>query len=243
MLEPEILVGWVFKTKPFKQLHLKMVAGLSQTYTKILYENLKDYENIGSISKPLEQWNHILGFDNKSSKMVSTLKRDYLNKSIAEINEKTDLRIISISRKKKNGEVTMTVDFEKQSEEKLLELGLAENKIKAHKFYNKSKDKLDGMVRGGYSVVDEDMWIATDLKKNEKRYDSEERINKWLDSTDKKDQIELFEYLAGTIEGCDDPSVVIDDYKVIGLFSRDAFTRNPTETIEMMNGSITKMTE
>lgn len=241
MLEPEILAGWVFKVRPFKRLFLKTVSGLTHTYTKILYENLKDYEGINTLTKPLEQWNFILGFDNKSSKLVSTLKRDYLNKSIDEINEKTDLFIKDIHSKKEDGVLMMVVEFEKQSEKKLEELGLVEGEITvhSHKFYDRAKAKLTKLVKNiGYKVVDEDMWITTDINKNAERYESEIRIDAWLNTNDQDTKTEVYEHLAKTIDDCDDPSVVIDDYKIIGLFSRDAFTRNPTETIVMMNEAI-----
>ena len=78
-LEPEIMYGWLFTTKPFSKMHLTIQAQLKQTYSKILYENLKDYENQGVVEKPLRLWNYILGFDpeiTKAAANVSTLKRD-----------------------------------------------------------------------------------------------------------------------------------------------------------------------
>ena len=244
MLEPEILVGWVFKTKPFKQLFLKIQTNLSKTYTKVLYENLKDYENIGVLSKPLEQWNHILGFTNKSSKMVSTLRRDYLNKSFKEINEKTDIIINDITSKKEKGKVTMTIFFKKQPESRLQELGLIQEPITSHKYFTKSKNKLDNLVKiHKYKVIDPDMWIETDIRKNEERYESEVRIDTWLKETDQNDKNELLEIIANSLDDCDDPIVSIDKYKIIGVYSQDAFTRNPTETIELLNQTIVEMNE
>jgi len=243
MLEPEILVGWVFKTKPFKQLFLKIQTKLSQTYTKVLYENLKDYENVGLISKPLEQWNHILGFTNKSSKMVSTLKRDYLNRSVKEINEKTDILITDITSRKENGKVTMTIEFKKQSEDRLREIGIVEEDITSNKYYNKSKSKLDKLVKNGYKVIDEDMWIQTDIKKNEDRYDAEVRIDKWLKETDQEVRNDIYKILADSLDDCEDPMVTIEDYTLRGLFSKDNFSKNPQETIDLLNEVIVIISE
>lgn len=113
-LEPEILYGWLFTTKPYSKMYLTVQAQLKYTYTKILYENLKDYENQGTVSKPLKLWNYILGFDSSASKYVSTLKRDYLNKAVKDINKTTDIFVDSIKSKKVDGEVHMIIDFHKQ---------------------------------------------------------------------------------------------------------------------------------
>ena len=44
-LEPEILLGWIHKTKPFSKMYLKIQTKLKLSYSKILYEICKDYEN------------------------------------------------------------------------------------------------------------------------------------------------------------------------------------------------------
>ena len=235
-LEPEILIGWVFNTTPYSKLFLKIQTKLKNTYSKILYEICKDYENLKEVKKPLKLWCYILGIESKSSNYVSTLKRDYIIKSIKEINEHTDIFIDVVCSEKINGEQLMTVKFHSQPCS-LIEIknGVVSN----HKFYTKSKAKLDQLVQNGYKVIDPEMWIETDIKKNESRYDAEIRIDTWLRETEQENKNMIFEYLASSIPDCEDPMVVIDNYKIIGVFSKDAFTKNPTETIAMMNTAVT----
>jgi len=237
-LEPELILGWIFNPKPFAKLYLKIQVLLTKTYTKMLYEICKDYIKLGKVTKHIELWKQVLQLKGNN---VSRLKCNYLNKSIIEINEKTDIKITDISGKKINGITMMTVEFEKQSKNRLQELGLIEEDIITHKFYNKSKSKMDKLIKKGYKVIDEDMWIQTDIKKNEDRYESEIRIDKWLHETTNNDQNELFEILAQSIEHCDDPIVTIEDYKIIGVFSKDSFTSNPAETIKLLNETINDM--
>jgi len=238
MLEPEILIGWVFKTTPFKSLFLKIQTKLSQTYTKVLYENLKDYETTGEVSKPLEHWNFILGFDNKSSKAVSTLKRDFLNKSVVEINEKTDLKILKIDGKKSNGETVLTIKFEKQPEYRLIELGIVGSKLDSLPYYQKAKNKLDALIKGGYTVVDEDMWIQSDIKKNEERYSCETKLDAWEKKLTSEFKTTFFQDLAYHIDSCDDFTVHIKDYRIVGVFTQDIFTKDAKETMETINNII-----
>ena len=242
-LEPEILLGWIHKTKPFAKLYLKIQTLLKLSYSKILYEVCKDYEKQKIVNKPFHDWLKVLGFKETltAAKTVSQLKQTYLNKAIKEINEKTDIFINDIYGKKKNGDVSMIVEFETQS------CSLIENdeeeSITSLPFYNKSKSKLDKLVKNGYNVVDEEMWIKTDIKKNEKRYDAEVRIDKWLKETDKDDRNDVYKILAELLDDCEDPMVIIEDYTIRGLFSKDNFTKNPTETIEKLNEIIVAMNE
>ena len=52
-LEPEILFGWAYNSKPFAKMYLKFQTKLTRTYTKILYEICKDYESLKIIKKEL----------------------------------------------------------------------------------------------------------------------------------------------------------------------------------------------
>ena len=165
-----------------------------------------------------------------------------------EINEKSDIFIKSTAiKEKENGErlqVTKIKFFiEKQDDSKLKELGLIQESIINNKFYNKSKSKLDKLVKGGYKVIDEEMWIGTDIKKNEKHYESEIRIDIWLKETSENDKQMIYENIAKSIEDCEDPIIVIEDYKILGLFSKYAFTKNPLETIELLNQTILDINE
>ncbi len=242
-LEPEILLGWIHKTKPFSKMYLKIQTKLNLTYSKILYEICKDYEKQKTITKPFTEWLKVLGFSSDlfAAKTVSQFKQAYLNKAVKEINENTDILITGVNGKKVDGTVTMTVDFETQKCD-LIENGL-EAPITTHKFFQKSKSKLDKLIKGGYTVADSDMWIKADIRKNEERYESEYRIDFWLAHTDKQTVKEFFEEMAKNLDGCDDPTVVIEDYKVVGLFSKDTFTKNPQETVELLNGLISQIGE
>ena len=84
------------------------------------------------------------------------------------------------------------------------------------------------------------MWIKTDINKNEERYEAENRIDIWMKDTEKEDQNALFELLAQSFDNCEDPIVSIEDYLIRGVFSKDAFSRNPVETIELLNGIISE---
>lgn len=235
-LEPELILGWMFNAKPFAKMYLKIQTHLKRTYTKILYEICKDYTNLGYVTKEFELWKQVLHLECPN---VSKLKGNYLNKSVEDINAFTDIKITKISGKKEKGVNYMTVEFEKQPESRLQELGLIHPGIETHKFYAKSKAKLDNLVQNGYKVIDEEMWIQTDIKKNEDRYDAETRIDVWLAATSQEDKNMIYEQLAQTIDSCDDPMVIIEDYLVRGVFSKDSFTRNPIETITMLNTLIT----
>lgn len=97
----------------------------------------------------------------------------------------------------------MIAEFEKQPQSRLRELGLLEPehpKVLDNKYYNKSKSKLDKFVKGGYKVIDENIWIETDIKKYEERYDADIRIDTWLKSTEQNAQHKIYEILARSLE-------------------------------------------
>ena len=231
-----------FFAKMFLMIQMKM----SSKYSKLLYELLKDYEGIKKITFNYHTLLDLLNVTNESQKKWMMFNQNILKKSIMEINEKSDIFIKSTAiKEKENGErlqVTKIKFFiEKQDDSKLKELGLIQESIINNKFYNKSKSKLDKLVKGGYKVIDEEMWIGTDIKKNEKYYESEIRIDKWLKETSNTDKNFIYETIAKSIEDCEDPMIVIEDYKILGLFSKYAFTKNPLETIELLNQTISSI--
>jgi plasmid replication initiation protein len=233
-LEPEILIGWVNKTKPFSKMYLKIQTTLKLTYSKILYEVCKDYENQKIVEKEFSEWLKVLNFNSELSaaKTVSQLKQTYLNKAIKEINDNTDIFIENIEGKKSNGEVTMIVTFKNQE----CDLITVEKSITDHPLYSKSKTKLDKRKKDGRSpVIDEDAWIATDISRNKERYEAEKKIDKWLKETEKEFRIAIFEMISDQIEGCEDIIVFIDDYRIKGIDSRKAFTNTAIKTIEQIN--------
>ena len=233
-LEPEILIGWVFNTLPYSKLFLKIQTQLKNTYSKILYEVCKDYEKLNEIKKPLKLWSYILGIDSKSSLYVSTFKRDYINKAIKEINKQTDIFIDAVFSDKIDGEQFMVIKFHTQSC-KLLEVT---HQVKNNKFYNKSKTKLDNLVKNGYKVIDEEMWIEVDIKKNEDRYNNEIRIDTWSNETPINIKQNVLGRAARLFDDCEDPIVYIDNYILRGIASQSIFTKNPTETIDIISQAI-----
>ena len=238
-LEPEILGGWIYKTKPYTKLFLKIQTLLKLSYSKILYENCKDYERLGYIEKPFVEWLKVLNFDSTLSNAHSpgTLKRSYLNKAVKEINMVTDINISNIKGIKRGGETVMRVEFTGQNCDLIDDIVL----INSNVHYQRSYKKLQKLVAGGYSVINDDLWIGTDIKKNVNRYVAEERIDNWLKITSLLDKKEVFEMIAADLDDCDDTIVNIDNYRVVGAFSNDVFTKNPIETIEMLNELIIRM--
>lgn len=245
ILDGEI-INMVIKTKKyFSKMFLSIQFSMISKYSKALYEILKDYENIKNISINMDLLYGLLNVNiNKPSNTAwSTFRVNILEKAITEINEKSDILVSYEPIKEKLDGQRLQVtkikfNIEKQPESRLQELGLIQESIQSHKFYNKSKAKLETLVQNGYTVIDEEMWIETDIKKNEERYDAETRIDTWLKETSQQDKQMVYERLASSFDDCDDPMVVIDSYKIVGLFSKDSFTKNPIETIAMMNEAV-----
>ena len=57
----------------------------------------------------------------------------------------------------------------------------------------------------------------------------------WLESTTVEDRNRVLERITATLDDCVDPIVIIENYLVKGLFSKDIFTKSPLETIELLN--------
>ena len=233
--------------KYFVKMHLTIQYSLNSKYAKLLYELLKDYEQIKTLHIDYDILIGLLNIKNhKRYIKYSYFNEEILKTTIKEINEKSDI-IVSYEpiKEKPEGQrlqVTKIKFFiDKQPESRLQELGLIQESITSHKLYNKSKSKLDKLVKGSYSVIDEEMWITTDINKNEFKYESEIRIDTWLKETSQDDKNMVYESLAKSIDDCEDPIVIIEDYKIIGLFSKDTFTKSASETIELLNQIIIKI--
>lgn len=232
--------------KYFSKMFFAIQFSMDSKYSKLLYELLKDYERIKFIEIPISNLFDLINVTEESQKKWSIFQGNILKKAVTEINEKSDIKVSYETFKEKPEGDRMQVtrikfSIERQTETRLRELGIIQESISEHKFYAKSKSKLDKLVKGGYQVADSEMWIKTDIRKNEDRYESEFRIDVWLNNTDNQTKNEFFEELAKNLDGCDDPTVVIEDYKVVGLFSKDTFTKNPQETVELLNGLISQI--
>jgi len=253
-LEPELIIAFLFlqphTDEAFVKLKLKVQAQkLKSVGSKRLYEFMKDYEKINSKIISLEDVKILLNVSSlKSNKQFGTFNRNHLKKAVNEINEKSDIKVsYEPIKEKPEGERKQVTKIKftitKQPESRLQQLGLIEEPITSLPFYNKSKSKLDKLVKNGYKVIDEDMWIQTDIKKNEDRYDAEVRIDKWLKETDTDDRNDIYKILANILDECDDPMVVIEDYRIVGLFTKEVFTKSPKETIDKLNYIIKEMND
>lgn len=241
----KVLEFFIDVKKLFSKFFLVIQFSMHSKYSKLLYELLKDYEGIKT--KTID-YDLLVGLinatGNSRAQAFSYFNNDVLRKAVSEINEKSDIHVSYEPIKERPDGQRLQVTkikfhIEKQPDTRLQELGLIQPSIETHKFYNKSKTKLDALVKNGYTMFDEEMWIETDIKKNEERYDAETRIDVWLAETSQEDKNMIYEQLAQTIDECDDPMVIIEDYLVRGVFSKDSFTRNPIETITILNTLIT----
>jgi len=227
--------------KLFTKFYLAIQFSMVSKYSKLLYELLKDYEGVKHKTVEFEL---LIGLLNASgNSRVSTFSyfnNDVKKTAITEINEKSDI-IVSYEpiKEKLEGQrkqvTKIKFNIEKQSEERLKELGLIQPTIDSLPFYNKAKKKLDTLVKGGYKVVDEDMWVQTDIKKNEEKYDCETRLDTWIKETPQEVKNEIFLNLARSLEDCEDVSVYIKDYLICGISTNELFTKSAKETIELMN--------
>lgn len=235
----EIISRFVDVKKYFSKMFLTIQFSMKSKYSKLLYELLKDYEGIKTKSFKLDVLMDLINVSEESQRVWSTFRPNILQKAINEINEKSDISIsyLAIKEKLQNERLQVTkikFTITPQSKEKLEKLGLIEESITTHKLYKKSKLKLDTLVKTGYNVIDEDMWIKTDIKENEEKYEAELKIDKWLKEIDQVSKNELFEILAESLDECDDRMVYIDNYKIVGLFTKEVFTKNAKETREII---------
>lgn len=227
----------------FSKMYLSIQYSLKSKQSKLLYELLKDYEKIKTISFDFIFLVNLLNSNSERNKKFAYFNNDILKKTINEINEKTDILLDyePIKDKVDGGRsqvVKIKFNIKKQSPKRLKELGLETKSISSHKFYKKSRAKLDSFVKNGYDVYDEEAWIEADITKYEDRYNAEDKIDRWEKETHDDPKNRTYRYLAEILEDCDeneDRSVIIENYKLVGVFSKDAFTRNPQETVELLN--------
>ena len=246
MLSNKLIHKFINVKKYFAKMFFKIQFSFSSKYSKLLYELLKDYEKIKCFTISLIELVQLLNDINY--KEWSVFRANVLKRAIDEINEKSDIYVSYEPIKEKpegqRKQVTkIKFIIKKQNDNRLEELGLIEESITSLPFYNKSKTKLDKLVKNGYKVIDEERWLKTDIKKNEKQYDSEIRIDNWLKETDKDDRNELYKIIADSLDDCDDPMVIIEDYRIIGIFTKEGFTKNASETMDLMNQVIEALNE
>lgn len=242
-LESEMMLGWVFDPDRFADLYLKMITTLDLEISKRLYEILADYQKMPTptivITKNFQLWKTVLGIrDTKSSSVPSRMINSYLKRSIEEINEKTDINIIKIFGKKNKGEVHMTVEFEKQPKARRKELGLIKPDITDHRFYIKSKTKIEKLIKDGYPVKSSvESLIKADLYNNEEIYEAQDKLDAFIAALRETTVERRRDYMSDLAEFMEstDPVVTLsdDDYLIKDLQGR-SLTRSAIETREVM---------
>jgi hypothetical protein len=254
-VEPELFQMVMFQSPNTNETYAKMklivqARFLNTVGSKRLYEFAKDWEFKKSIIITVDDLKTImnLNVETPSNSTFALINRNHLKRAIIEINDNSDLKLSYEPIKERLPGQRLQVtkikfNIETQPESRLQELGLIQPTIIENKYYNKSKFKLDKLVKNGYKVIDEEKWVETDIKNNQKRYDDETRIDTWMKETSHDDKNSIFESLASYLDDCNDPIVYIDDYKIVGVFSKEIFSKNPTETITLMNEVLTAMAE
>ena len=237
-LEPEILFGWIHKTKPFAKLYLKIQTKLKLTYSKILYEICKDYEKLNKpLTKNFSDWVKVLGIDNTltATKTVGQFKQTYLNKAIKEINTHTDIFIDKIYGKKKNGITLMTVEFHKQKCD-LIDNQEPELPIEEQIKYNKKRAIAEQRLEQSkqfQDIKDEEAWLKKTIHSITDEFLEQQELNKQfkeqIDNIDIKDYGESLMQMYGDVIG-------LKDYKLIYVFdeTKPALTNNAQETYDIL---------
>jgi hypothetical protein len=248
-IDRDIILSFIDRKDYFAKMHLSLQLSMVSKYSKLLYEILKDYAGLKTITVDFGILLPLLNvnFENTRNGEWSMFNQNILMKSVNEINEKSDIVVSyeAIKEKPEGGRLQVTkikFTIEKQPEIRLCELGLIPPRIDNNKFYNKSKTKLDKLISSGYKVIDEEKWIETDITNNEERYDAEMRVDMWLKSTPREDRNKIYELLATNLDECHEQFITIEGYLIKGIFSNEAYTKNPMETIAVMNDFLSKIT-
>jgi len=243
-----LINSFLCREKLFAKMFLKLQLSLTSKYSKLLYEILKDYVGIHKKELSMENLINLLNVTTENQTKWLYFNQNILKKTVSEINEKTDI-IVSYEpiKEKKEGQrkqvTSVLFQIDKQTDSRLQELGLIQPSMDSQPFYNKSKTKLDSLVKNGYKVADIDSWIKADITKNEERYDCETRIDVWLKETPQDIKNMIFEQLATEMDDCYDRTVFIKDYLIYGIFSNEIFTKSAKETLSLVNSIINSMTE
>lgn len=242
-LDGEIVRSLIDRKKFFSKMFLTINYSMKSKYSKLLYELLKDYEGISQITIEYNNLITLLNVDQKNDNLVKWLyfRPNILEKSINEINEKSDIKIAyetikeKPSKKERLQVTKIKFNIEKQTESRLKELGIIQPSITESKFYIKSKNKMDTLIKNGYNIIDSERWIEIDIQQNQERYDAELRLDGWIKATTSEDKKLILEALARYLD-CSDPTVYIDsDYVVKSVFGKDALTKNSIDTLTKLN--------
>jgi|SaaInlStandDraft_4_1057021.scaffolds.fasta_scaffold03034_1 plasmid replication initiation protein len=232
---PRVLVKSYFNTqKYFKKHYLAIQFSLKSKYSKLLYELAKDYEGLEhGITLDIDSLIELLNVTTDSMKAPSRFKAHVLKRSVEEINRETDIIIEYVMEKDKNKVYKVNIKSYKQNEDRLKELGLIEPPIENDELYHLSFNKLEKLKAKGYDVKDDDAWIKTDLKNNKENYESMNKIDEFLQDNDETTKNEFYQNLAKYVKS-NDPIVVINEYIIKDIYSGTLYSKNATETHELM---------
>jgi len=247
-VDGEIVSMMLNVKKYFAKMFLKIQYSMQTKYSKLLYEILKDYENINQLYIDYDILLGLLNIKNldRYSK-YSYFNGEILKREVKEINEKSDIYVEYEPIKERTEDnprlhvTKIKFKMKKQSDERLKELGVInvepelpiEEKILQQKMKIKSKEKLDKFIQSGYKVKDEESWIKTDIEKNHDLYLAQIRLDEYLDQIEELSQDEKFDLFNSLAQfvGSSDPVVFIEKYLIKDL-SGNTYTTNAKETRE-----------
>ena len=90
---PSPILEAVKKPSMYVKLNLFIARDLSSKHSLALYEVLKDYQNIGKLRIPINDFRKLIGVEASQYKVFTMLKKRILDVAVTEINAKTDLEI------------------------------------------------------------------------------------------------------------------------------------------------------
>ena len=134
-IEPELLMMFRNVNKMYTSFYLQIQYGLNSKYSKLLYEILKDYANLGEITLDFDVLKALLNVDVDEKPdwgKWSTFNRDILKRAVHEVSEKSDITVcyeVIKAREIKKLEVTKVKFFIKKQKSILIDYDSMHNKI------------------------------------------------------------------------------------------------------------------
>jgi plasmid replication initiation protein len=90
---PSIILDVVKRPNMYVTLNLLVIRGLNSKHSIALYEFLKDYINLNSLSCSIEDFRKLMGIGEGQYEYSTMLRKRVLEVAVAEINEKTDIEV------------------------------------------------------------------------------------------------------------------------------------------------------
>lgn len=95
-IEPELLMMFHNVNKMYTSFYLQIQYGLNSKYSKLLYEVLKDYANLGELTLDFTVLRALMNIDSTSKpdwERWSAFNRDILKRAVEEVTEKSDIHV------------------------------------------------------------------------------------------------------------------------------------------------------